>query len=192
MSRVKQLADAEADEVEAEAAEDDETDTDGDPVPDSEPEAAPDDGPSVEAQLQAFDRENERHAEAVATLLGSDLEAFEPCEYCNAVGFKVRVPYQRDPNLTMCGACAGHGLLITGSLEPSNAVRACQMCGGAGFVTKPLQPPPAPQTATYAYPPPPPGYEPPRPLDLPASPAPDGSGWAPGYTPPGQPMPGGR
>lgn len=192
MSRATELAKAEAEAVEAVEAQD-EADADLEAaVAAEDADRAADDGPSIEASLKAFEKENERHLEALEAIMGDDFEAMVTCENCNGVGFRPADPYKRDPNLATCQACDGYGILVTGSLNPEKAVQACMTCGGNGFVTRPMSQA-APAAVAAA-----PMFDPftGQPLTNYAggaiqSPSPNGE-WAPGYTPPPQPFPAGQ
>lgn len=190
MSRVKQLADDEADAVEAEESATPEAVLTEDALDDTAVDLTEDDGVSLEASLKAFEKENARHADEVASIMGEDFEAMTPCENCNGVGFRPADPYKRDPSLQTCEACGGYGILVTGSLNPDKVVQPCVACGGNGFVTK-LTPAPAPVAAApvqmfdpYT------GQPVPSYAGGPVAPASPNGEWAPGFVPPPQPLPG--
>lgn len=190
MSRATELAKAEAEAAEAEEAAADQESGEIDDEDLESPEPGVDDGVSLEASLKAFEKENTRHADEVASIMGEDFEAMTPCEQCNGVGFRPADPYKRDPNLQTCDACDGYGILVTGSLNPDKAVQACMPCGGNGFVTK-LTPAPAPVAAAPVQ-----MFDPYTGQPVPsyaggpvAPPSPNGE-WAPGFVPPPQPLPG--
>lgn len=192
MSRASQLAKDEADKVEAE----------DEPLPVDDPnieaveegsEPKPiDDGQSIEAALKAFEKENVRHADELHAIMGDDFDAMTACEHCSGVGFEARMPLKRDPTLVACDYCDARGFLLTPSLVEGKEVRQCAVCMGEGFVAKPYEPAPVQQPyvdPNLAYQQPPNGS--PQPLQ-PAPPPPGAPGWAPGYTPPAQPYPGGQ
>jgi hypothetical protein len=192
MSTLKQRANAEADRVEAEEREleqSDETPTEAvnaDTGEVGEPTFEP---MSLEAFTKALESEQDRHAATMATLMGDDFAGMQVCDACNAVGFVPRVPFKRDPHLEQCRHCEGHGLLLTGSQEPGNVVRACVVCQGRGYVDK-LPEIPAAQPVVH-----PQGwaYDPTTGLPIGAPPSgvgAAGSTWAPGFVPPGVPVPG--
>jgi hypothetical protein len=168
-------------------------DADGSPQEDqvADPPSAPDPQPSMEAQLKAFEKENVRHEAALKKVMGDDFEAFDPCPACSTVGFRPRVEIQYDADLEQCPSCKGHGMKLTGAVREDRVVRECLDCQGNGFRQRPipvLQPQPA-------YTPPPQMYDPYTGLPVTnggSVAAPAGSGWAPGYEPPGAPIPGPR
>lgn len=190
MSRATELAKAEADKAEAEDVGEDEAPPEVEDESEALAESEPDDGVSLEASLKAFEKENERHADEVASIMGADFDAMTPCENCNGVGFRPADPYKRDPNLQTCEACAGYGILVTGSLNPDKAVQPCITCGGNGFVTKPMASPvpaaPAPVAMFDPYT----GQPVPSYAGGPVTPTSPNGEWAPGFVPPPQPLPG--
>lgn len=193
MSRLKQMADEEADRTEAEElakelagdASEAEVNTETGEV--GEPTFEP---MSMEAFAKAFEAEQDRHGQTLAALMGGDFAEMQVCEACNAVGYVPRVPYRRDPHLEQCSYCEGHGVLLTGSQEPGNVIRACTVCQGRGYVDKlPELPPAQPVVHPQGW-----AYDPHTGLPVgtgPGAPQAPGSTWAPGFVPPGSPLPNG-
>lgn len=191
MSRVKQLADAEADAAERE--DDENTTADDTPAPaDDVPDLGPDDDtlepPSMEEAFKMLERERERHRVALETIMGDDFQQGVPCDVCAELGYRFLGEMPYDPTLTQCETCHGFGLVRTHSRHEQHAVRDCINCQGQGFRVK-TDPPP--QAATPP-PPPLPMFDPytGQPLSPgTAAVADNGTGWAPGFTPPARPMP---
>lgn len=194
MSRVKQLADEEADRVEAEddlvapPEDDDEAEAE------REEEDQPGTGlepPSMEEALAMLEAERERHRVALETILGDDFAHFQECAVCDSMGYRVLGDVPFDPSLRRCQICQGHGVLQTHSRKPGAELRDCMECQGNGFVVyveAPQHPPMPPQPLIM--------YDPMtgQPVDVSRTsvPAlPDGT-WAPGYTPPARPGWGGN
>lgn len=175
MSTVKQLADAEADRVEAAEAAEAAAAAD-EPAADpagAEPEATPAEpaaGPT-EADMAKLEKEHGRHEKAVAAIMGDAFDLFEPCHRCGGVGFSPREVVEPidDPATERCPHCAGIGELVTGSRNPQHITHQCTHCIGSGYVTKAAV---IPETAA------PPGVTPP-PAATPATP--DGFVAPPGY-----------
>jgi hypothetical protein len=194
MNKISAMIEAEARKAEAEHPDDaPPADADGSPQEDqsADPPSAPDPQPSIEAQLKAFEKENVRHETALKKLMGDDFEAFEPCPACATVGFRPTVEIQYDPDLEQCSFCKGHGILLTHAVREDRLVRECNDCQGNGYRTR-TTPPPQPQAV---YTPPQQMYDPYTGLPIGnggTPPVAAGSGWAPGYEPPGAPIPGPR
>lgn len=187
-SRVAELAEAEADAVEAAEAETTESapeaiEAESEAVADLEAEAAQ---LSIEKALRRFERENERHAHELARIMGPDFEAFAECIGCQGVGFAPVSGVQFDPDLEKCERCQGHGQMLTGAVNEMNVVRDCLACGGRGYTEKIVVPVVQAPVAGEL-----PRFDPytGQPLDAtPPNPPPSQNGpWAPGYVPPGRP-----
>lgn len=137
MSRVSELAAAEAAAAEAEQPDEDEEEQAaeeeqaGQPA---EPEPAAEPGHDAEALAKQLDREASRHERAVAKIVGAELP-LTPCAMCDSLGYMPpgsEVPPAADWTRT-CPACAGHGVRLTGSRVPASLTVECRACGGRGF-----------------------------------------------------------
>ncbi len=185
MSRVTELAEAEAARVEAELEDEtsapdepapdvaptgdpgpDSPDADepapAEPVPEEEAEEAESESPTPE-QLAHFERQVAKHEAALKRIMGDDFKWFVPCFQCEGVGHVPATPpaavhLEHDPATEPCPVCKGYGELVTGSLKEQYAARLCGNCGGGGFITV-SAPAPAPvaQAAFTANGPPSPG-----------------------------------
>ncbi len=190
-SRAAELARAEADEVEREETETEtETKTDGEtaPEPEPEPESEPADEASAEAQLEALSAYMDAHEAAMAGMFGDDWASMRACATCNGFGFTPVDGIQAHPETERCAACAGHGVLLSGSQNEAHVAVACEKCGGQGYTRK-LPPTPDPVTnlgPQYIYVDPATGLQVHPNATNP--PAPNGT-FAPGYVPQGQPLP---
>jgi hypothetical protein len=140
MSKVTDMAEAEARDVEAE--DEDETD-EPEPAPDDEEleeEAEPEARGPTDADMRKFEAENTRHEKALAKVVGDDWELFEACGVCGGVGHvpaasNVDVPFERDPQTEPCETCKGYGTTLTGAKEPGMVSRACSRCQGSGWTS---------------------------------------------------------
>ena len=194
MSRAKQLADAEADRVEAEDdLEPDDEDAETPTLPaEDEPEAASRlEPPSMDEALAMLEAERERHAVALATIMGDDFAHFQECPICDTLGYRAMEDVPFDPRLRRCETCQGHGMLQTHSRKPGSELRDCTECQANGYtvIVDHPTPPPMPAQPLIMYDP----YTG-QPVDVSrtAQPAqPDGT-WAPGFTPPPRPGWGGH
>lgn len=189
MSRVKEIADAEAEAIEAAEAQD-EADADLEAsVAAEDADRATDDAPSSQATLDAFEFEVERHDAELRKIMGDDYAAMRPCITCEGLGLIPNVPYKLDPRLVECYFCDGQGYLSNPTKNPMTERSECPVCNGNGYTAKPAEvPAPAPPQAAY----PPngvPGYDAPRAPDLAAPPYVPETPYAPGYVPPPQPLP---
>lgn len=191
MSKITDMARAEAERAEAEAGQLPTQEPEPEPEP-GESEPAPPSEPEVglpsQEQLAKFEKENERHERELVKLMGEDFEAFEPCPECGSVGFRPVQLIPLDQETERCSNCQGHGVLRTGSVNEANVVRACGACQGTGFRYKTPETPPPGATRPQPW-----RFDPVTGQPLaggeqgngPAAPG----GWAPGYVPPGQPLP---
>lgn len=166
-------------ELEEEAEQESKPELEEEPEAEAEPEEEPEEEPepsslsssNVESGLERIARENERHLEHVAAIMGDDYETVAICPLCAdfaaGVVFPGRVlePEQRnrvlvamgeepEPELRQnadtetCERCGGMGDLLTGSRTPRSNLMPCPDCGGQGWKQK-LAP-------AAQYPPPPP------------------------------------
>lgn len=151
MSTIAKIAEREAEEAEAELEEDAEAEQDTDAEEVEQP-PAPATGEPTDKQLQAVDRENQRHGKRVHEIMGGFMEGFEPCAQCGTLGFTPPGPTLRSNSMFIaCETCNGFGQVLTGSRSQQHATRDCPGCGGTGFLQK--QEPPAPVgTASAATP----------------------------------------
>lgn len=133
-------------EPDAEPGEDPEAATgeplEGEPAPEGDGNGAEPDEEAPEApegfDPTAFEREQTRHAKAIAKALGSAFADLKPCETCGGIGFETAL-YEPppevlpDPDLVVCTACNGWGDRSTPSLKESYIVTPCVPCGGTGY-----------------------------------------------------------
>lgn len=166
MSHVTELARAEADEVEA--AEEEETE-----APEPEPTPEPEPEPAVgEKAMRAMEREESRHAGAVAKVMGEAFAEFHRCPLCAAFpagfvpGFAgvpdemaaelgsqvaayfgdaglIEPPYVEGRTMQRCPDCDGWGQVKSGARNALHRNEQCPGCMGNGYVAR---------TQTYAPP----------------------------------------
>lgn len=152
MSRVTDLARAEADAVEAEEM--DEAEEADALEGDDETEPEPSSNVSVERALKQLEAENERHAKRVAQIMGDDFELVHVCPGCVdfAAGFTLTPPDEAPPLLygdefQRCDKCNGYGSVLTHALTEHGSATTCRKCNGQGYIEVPLPsaavPPPA-------------------------------------------------
>ena len=153
MSRITEIAEAEAAEAEAEDAQAQDAAESADDEP--EADAEPSSNLNVDKALAQMEKENTRHAAAVARIMGADFELVYPCPTCQdfAAGFTFTPPdetpaMQHVPEFQRCEKCAGHGQVLTGALPSATVATTCRGCSGQGYIEVPLPP------ATPAYTPP--------------------------------------
>lgn len=147
MSRVTELAAAEAAAAEAEQPDEEEEEQAGEEQAGEQP-AEPEGEPEPEADASALakqlDREASRHERAVAKIVGAPLP-LTPCPMCDSLGYMPpgsEVPPAADWTRT-CPACAGHGVRLTGSRVPAAMTVECRACAGRGFQERAETPAPA-------------------------------------------------
>lgn len=139
------------DEIEAmsEATADDETDQADEREPASDA--------LMEQIGKQLDKEGDRHAKAVARIMGDSMGDLVTCPLCITPGYVTVVPppdfdpYQRQavlaamgddadpelrphPNRRRCSTCDGWGDLTTGSRKNTTAVDGCPTCMGNGWI----------------------------------------------------------
>jgi hypothetical protein len=152
---VKQLADEEAERVEAEEAEaaaaEDEHEAGHEPEPEPEqpePEPAEPEGAAEPLSLEAFaaaaEAEGERHNAALREMYGADYDAFEVCPLCNFLGVVHPDAMMLDPDTIKCPQCRGWGSFVTESQVENHLVRQCPRCMGNGYIDKAFAMPDAP------------------------------------------------
>lgn len=138
MSTVKQMADEEANRVEAEEEEDTETPPTDATTEDGEPAVAPaPEGPTQE-QYAALDREDKRHEQNLGRIMGADFSYFARCGSCDGLGFYMPPPPQTielkpSPDTIECEVCAGYGQVLTGAKAEAQPTTTCSRCGGVGW-----------------------------------------------------------
>jgi hypothetical protein len=185
MSKLTEMAEAEAqraeaedetgegggtDEEEAAATEEEETPATEEESPPEDPESEPvapvATGPTP-AQLQALDRENTRHEKRAREIMGDDARFFAACPICQGMGLAPvpipppESPLKSDQTVVQCETCGGHGYLDTPSLNPKFSQVECVDCATRGIVPKPLPAMPTQaQTSAPVQIPPMPQYDP--------------------------------
>lgn len=186
-TRIKELADAEAERAEAdEADEEAETETgagdetepaEGDEAePVVETERAPPTEAEVKRHIDRLDKEDERHTKRYAEILGADFESMQPCPRCltsghiypfeaapiepeqiaavdASLGRDVAADLKQATDATICEACDGWGMVLTGAKNEQGRVKPCTPCAGQGWVSPaatitPLPTPPTPAQTT--------------------------------------------
>lgn len=129
MSKVTEMANAEADAVEAELAAE----------ADNEAQAA-----EEKAQIEHAHK-LEYHVRKVYELTGQEMP--EDGILCPTCHFGVvNVAMQNDPRAATCDTCAGLGRTLTGSFVEGNHERVCPECNGQGYRERVTIPQPAPAT----------------------------------------------
>ncbi len=155
MSHIVEMVEAEA--AAAEAAQDDpdtppETDTPGEDVPPGDPDTQPETEPPAEpppvappsADIEALEKELDRHWKKVDEIMGADFAMFVPCPTCEEAGTPLagmipvglmapHVEYETRDDVAECGKCHGLGMMRTGSKVPLNELLPCPQCNGAGY-----------------------------------------------------------
>lgn len=173
MSRVTELAEAEAAAIEAEEAAEDEAETEPEPEPEPQPEPEPEPEPQAvsERQIKALGRVVDTYFSGLQRVIGQDFAVYNQCPTCaeHVPGF---VPpgvapdplaeYEPDPLNMQCPDCKGHGMRRSGAVN-ANALIMCTGCSGAGYIQRPVQAPGAQwsQVPPNGAPTVPPGYLPP-------------------------------
>lgn len=143
MSAAAEMARAEADEVEAaEAAEAEVPQAVAD---EEEALAEPSSNVSVDKALKAMEKENDRHATAVAKIMGEDFALVYPCQHCVdfASGFTFTPPEEsgklkRGEEFQTCDKCDGEGQVDTGAKKTATWHTTCRKCNGQGYIEVPL------------------------------------------------------
>lgn len=164
MSRITELANAEADEAEAEDEETPEPLEGDEPTETGDRPAEPGE-PSTEAQIRQLgkrlDAEEERHRKRLAELLGEQFDHYLVCPLCQVSGYVLPyepgqieqaqraaiaaaagegapAAYVASPDHEGCPRCDAKGLLLTGSQVPDQVTKLCDLCDGSGYVTHAL------------------------------------------------------
>jgi len=160
VSRATQLAQEEADRVEAEEAEEAET---AETTPEPETPAEPEEQDAEDAQA-AIDKVNALHLDNLHGAIGPDFDAFSPCPCCQGGPAGWVLPFSMFPDevaasrgaavydyfegraeiapqykvsktMMMCDACDGEGQVISGA-KNQNRIFQCPACSGQGFVPR--------------------------------------------------------
>lgn len=189
--RAAQLAREEADRVEAEEREAEANgaaEAPDEPQEPDEPETGTPEELTPEEGMRRLDALLTRHEQGLRELFGADFDGMTPCAFCNGFGFSDQPELQHHPEKERCDKCGGHGVLISGSQNPSFATVSCEACQGQGFktVVPPMPQAQAQPQQTYIYLDPATGLQVAPPSMAPA--VPEGT-WAPGHVPQRQPMP---
>lgn len=157
MSHIAEMARAEADAAEAA-----DPDTEPEPEPDAEPEPEPEPvakGVDPEKAFTLLAKEDDKHAKAVARIMGDDFALVYRCQHCVdlAAGFTFTPPDEVPPMLQpdeyeRCDRCNGHGAVLTGAVSAIGHTQTCTRCSGQGFTQKPVEVPVQPTPAQLANP----------------------------------------
>lgn len=166
MSKITDMAEAEAEAVEAAegdtAASDDDTEASSFAAPELRPDEPAGDEPadepsanvSMDKAVKQLQAEDERHAKRVAQIMGDDFALVHVCSGCQefAAGFTLTAPNDAPPLVTSpdyqrCEKCNGYGMVLTGSLAEHGQTQTCLNCNGQGFINTPA---PLPQAQAPA------------------------------------------
>lgn len=164
-SRIKQMADEEADRVEAEHPDEDDRDEDADgdeATPDeaaAEPDVEPDAEPaelSMEARAEMMETALRLHHDNMAGLFGEDWQTMELCPLCDGIGAVSPQAMVLDPETQVCEHCRGWGQLVTEAVNESHRFKQCPRCMGNGHVPRihAVPPPPIVDVPGFTNPPP--------------------------------------
>ena len=179
----------------------DELDETPEPEPEPEPEE-PSSLKSAEDTEKQLETEDDRHAKAVADILGPDVADVTPCMLCFSRGFipnlaaghfpedqreavmrqmdgPLAKPMKTHPEFEACDVCNGHGRIISGSTATGQETQPCPTCMDKGWVRKAAEVVVPTVEQLLASAPPPPVF-PTAPL------GPDGWGRSPGHPDYGQ------
>lgn len=144
MSHIAEMARAEADAAEA-ADPDIEPDTEPDTEPEPEPAPEPK-GVDPEKAFTLLAKEDDKHAKAVARIMGDDFALVYRCQHCVdlAAGFTFTPPDEMPPlahpdEYERCDRCNGHGAVLTGAVNDIGRLQTCTRCSGQGFTQKPVE-----------------------------------------------------
>jgi hypothetical protein len=93
-----------------------------------------DPGEPSEEQMEAMGAENERHLDALRSIMGPASGLFQECKHCDGVGIAPRGPEPKQyERYRQCPTCVGFGAVLTGAQETAQATVPCPGCGGRGF-----------------------------------------------------------
>lgn len=178
MSAATEIANAEADAVEAELGPDEEREPDGEQETEPEPEPEPEDEASILRRIkdinEKVDREDERHVKRYREIMGDDFDqTYKECPLCQLAGWAFPyegqmledqraavsivlgegggTDYQHAPWAETCITCQGNGEVLSGSNTQGGRLIVCRECNGQGWKEKI---PPLPTPALAAVPPP--------------------------------------
>lgn len=157
MSKVSELARAEAEAVEAEEAEAAEEE---EPTPDEEPTPEPE--PEPEPEVQAVDDVKLEKAvtsyfTALSKVLGPDMGGLSNCEHCSnyVPGLAPLEVLAQAPFTETCPLCQGKRMFKSGAADGDWYVVPCIRCNSKGYIDKSMeQPQPVASPPAYAYQPP--------------------------------------
>lgn len=169
MSAATDLANAEADAVEAELGPDEELEADGEQEQEEAQLEPQESEESMQARLKKIssqmDGEDRRHEKRYAEILGDDFGMYAPCPLCQLAGFAFTYPpgtmpdeqraavavvlgesgaseYKAAPWSEKCETCDGRGEVLSGAQTQHGMLITCRTCESAGWVEKrePAQP----------------------------------------------------
>lgn len=163
MSRVTEMAEAEADQVEAELGPDEELEPDGEEEAEEEEVVERESEEDMQARLKKIssqmDGEDKRHEKRYREILGDDFGMYAPCPLCQLAGYAFTWPpgtmgeeqraavaivlgesgateYQPAPWAEKCTACDGLGEVLSGALTQHGRLITCRACESRGWVEK--------------------------------------------------------
>lgn len=178
MSAATEIANAEADAVEAELGPDEELEPDGEQEAEPEPEVEVEDEASILRRIkdinEKVDREDERHAKRYREIMGDDFDqTYKECPLCQLAGWAFPYEgqmledqraavaivlgegapqeYKEAPFSQTCDMCDGLGNVLSGAKTDHGRLVVCRKCNGSGWIEK-IGPIPTPALA--AVPPP--------------------------------------
>lgn len=138
MSTVKELADAEAEAVEAELGPDNpDAEPEVEEEEDAQPEPEPDEPSSLELvqeMAKKIGAEAKRHENALAKLRPDDWDQHVMCPLCIGDGYLLPIPPGKQPDEIWEAIRALSGRVDSGALKPAPFAELCEVCGGTGQV----------------------------------------------------------
>lgn len=163
MSAATEIANAEADAVEAELGPDEELDPDGEQESEPEVEPEPEDEASILRRIKdvndKVDREDERHVKRYREIFGDDFDAtYKECPLCQLAGWAFpyegqmledqraavgvvlgdapKLEYKEAPFSQTCDMCDGLGNVLSGARTQHGELVVCRKCNGSGWIEK--------------------------------------------------------
>jgi hypothetical protein len=163
MSAATEIANAEADKVEAELGPDEELDPDGETDEEPEPEPEGESEASIQARIKKIsdqvDREDERHVKRYREIFGEEFDStYKECPLCQLAGWAFpydgNMPEEQRQVVALvigedggtdykeaqfsqtCDACDGLGQVLSGAKTPHGQLVVCRKCTGNGWIEK--------------------------------------------------------
>lgn len=163
MSAATDLANAEADAVEAELGPDEDLEADGEEEQEEQEPEPQESEESLQARLKKIsgqmDGEDKRHEKRYSEILGDDFAMYAPCPLCQLAGYAFTYPpgtmpeeqraavavvlgesgaseYKSAPWSEKCQVCDGLGEVLSGSQTINGRLVVCKVCNGGGWTEK--------------------------------------------------------